>query len=373
MPKPTTKAYLDYNATAPMREETVAVIAQAMREVGNPSSTHQAGQGARRRLEAARSALAALVAVDPTAVIFTSGATESNHAALAAVDGKRLVSAIEHPSVAAVDASCPPIPVTPDGVINLDALERMLRSYRPELVAVMAANNETGVVQPVGAIARLVHEAGALLHVDAVQAITKLPLCVGGVDGADSLSISGHKLGGPPGIGALILAPGRRIRPWLRGGGQEGRRRAGTENVPSAVGWAHALASSVDWNAIALLRKRLEKEVRLLCPEARIVGEEAPRLPNTTCLITPGISNEAQLMALDLAGVSIGTGSACSSGKVEPSMVLQAMGVGADDARSAIRISLGWASCERDIDAFLSVYESMVGVRRRRMGLSSGA
>ena len=345
-------AYLDYNATTPVRPEVVAAMADAMAEPGNPSSVHGFGRRARARVEAVRRKLAARLGVAPDRVVFTSGGTEANHLALLGLDGPRLVSAIEHPSVLDADPSAARVPVTRDGVLDLAALAALLATHRPRLVSVMLANNETGVVQPVAEAAALAHAHDALLHCDAVQAFAKLPFTVGDL-GADLLTVSAHKLGGPPGVGALVLRDGLDPRPLQRGGGQELRRRAGTENLPGIVGFGAALDLATDWDRVRTLRDRLEAAVRTARPDAIIAGADAERLPNTSCIVTPGLSAETQLMALDLAGVAVSSGSACSSGKVGPSHVLAAMGYAAEVARCAVRVSFGWRSGEADVDGFM--------------------
>lgn len=328
-------------------------MAAALAEPGNPSSVHGHGRHARRLIDAARRALADHLSVDPDRVLFTSGGTEANHLALLGFPGPRLVSAIEHPSVLEADPGAVRIPVDPTGRLDLAALADLLASSRPGLVSLMLANNETGVIQPVVEAARLAHAAGALLHCDAVQAFGKQPFTLASL-GADLLTLSAHKLGGPPGVGALILREGLDPTPLQRGGGQERRRRAGTENLPGIAGFAAALEPATDWHRVRILRDRLEAGARAIRPDAIMVGAEADRLPNTTCLLVPGIPAEIQLMALDLAGVAVSSGAACSSGKVGPSHVLAAMGYPPEIARCAIRISLGWATTEADIEAFLA-------------------
>jgi cysteine desulfurase len=333
-------------------------MADAMAEPGNPSSVHGHGRRARARVEAVRRKLASRLGVTPDCVVFTSGGTEANHLALLGFDGPRLVSAIEHPSVLDADPSASRIPVTRDGVLDLAALAGLLATHRPRLVSVMLANNETGVVQPVAEAAALAHAHGALLHCDAVQAFAKLPFTLASL-GADLLTVSAHKLGGPPGVGALVLRDDLDPRPLQRGGGQELRRRAGTENLPGIVGFGVALDLATDWDRVRALRDRLESAVRAARPDAIIAGAGAERLPNTSCIITPGLSAETQLMALDLAGVAVSSGSACSSGKVGPSHVLAAMGYAPELARCAIRVSLGWRSEEGDVERFVTGWRSL--------------
>ena len=227
----------------------------------------------------------------------------------------------------------------------------------------MLANNETGVIQPVAEAARLVHAAGSLLHCDAVQAFGKLPFTLAALD-ADLVSVSAHKLGGPPGVGALVLREGIDPQPLQRGGGQEWRRRAGTENLPGIVGFGAALELATDWTAVRCLRDHLEAEVLAIRADVAIVGAVADRLPNVTCLLTPGLAAETQLMALDLAGVAVSSGAACSSGKVGPSHVLNAMGLAPESARCAIRLSLGWSSTPADVARFLQAWAALIKRRR---------
>lgn len=330
-------------------------MAAALELTGNPSSIHAEGRHARRLLEEARASLARQLAVAPEQLVLTGGGTEANHLALLGCDGPRLVAAIEHPSVLAADPTAATLPVDPLGRLDLDRLAALLAERRPRLVAVMLANNETGVLQPVAEAARLAHAHGALLHCDAVQALGKLPFTFAEL-GADLLALSAHKLGGPPGVGALVLRPGLAPRALLRGGGQERHRRAGTENLPGIAGFAAALAAPSDPSRLQVLRDRLEAGLRRLRPDLAIVGEAADRLPNTSCILLPGRPAETQLIALDLAGIAVSSGSACSSGKVGASHVLAAMGYPPELARCAIRVSLSWASTSADIDGFLDAY-----------------
>lgn len=335
-------------------------------EPGNPSSVHGHGRRARRLIEAARGVVAGRLDLAPDRILFTSGGTEANHLALLGFPGPRLVSAIEHPAVLDADTGAVRIPVDPQGRLDLAALADLLPRVRPALVSVMLANNETGVLQPVAEAARLAHAHGALLHCDAVQAFAKLPFTLAEL-GADLLALSAHKLGGPPGVGALALRESLEPTPLQRGGGQERRRRAGTENVPGIAGFAAALKPPTDWQAISALRDRLEAGARALRPDAVVVGAEADRLANTTCLLVPGLAAETQLMAFDLAGVAVSSGAACSSGKVGPSHVLAAMGFPPDAARCAIRVSLGWSTTEHDVDAFLAAARPLYTRRPARI------
>lgn len=361
--------YLDYNATAPIRPDVIDAMTDAMAVVGNPSSVHAAGRAARRLITKARGQVAALVGASPEAVIFTSGGTEANNQALFGSDGPLLVSAIEHPSVLALAGEEPTVPVNNDGVIDLEALQQSLEKYRPARLALMLANNETGVVQPVRAVAGLARDAGLRLHVDAVQAAGKMQVDISEL-GADTLSLSAHKLGGPQGVGALIFREGVEPAALLRGGAQEQRFRAGTENVAGIAGFGVAAALALGDEGferrVGALRDRLEAEVLEFVPGARVIGAGAPRLPNTTCLVLSGISHDTQLIHFDLAGIAVSAGSACSSGKVGPSAVLAAMGVQPEDAASAIRISLGWNSGESDVDRFLDACRKLLERHRVR-------
>ncbi|CCG40618.1 cysteine desulfurase family protein [Magnetospirillum molischianum] len=370
-------AYLDYNSGAPLRPLVAEAMAACWTEAGNPSSIHGPGRAARRRLETARAQVAALVGADPHGLVFTSGGTEANAQILAGSGAERLiVSSIEHPAIAepADRAGAATIPVGRDGIIDLAALERLLsEDDRPALVSVMLANNETGVIQPVAEAARLAHAHGALLHCDAAQAAGRIEISLAALN-ADFLTLSAHKMGGPPGIGALVLAdPSFPVAPFLLGGGQESRRRAGTENLPGIVGFGTCatlvgddLNNPATTSQICTMRDRLERAALTRLPQAMTIGAEAPRLGNTACLALPGLPGRTQVMALDLAGVAVSAGPACASGRQETSRVLTAMGLGPDIAGSAIRISLGWASREGDIDRFLAAWTDLA----RRKGFT---
>jgi len=352
-------SYLDYNATAPLKPAVIEAMVGALGATGNPSSVHRAGQSARRALERARAAVAALAGAPPDAVVFTSGGTEANNQALRSVGGPCLVSAVEHDSVLAAAPAAERLPVDGAGRIELARLAERLAATRPALVSVMLANNETGVVQPVAEVAELARRHGALVHCDAVQAAGKLTLDRAAL-GADFVTLSAHKLGGPQGVGALVLADGIEPAALMRGGGQERRWRPGTENLPGIVGFGRAAELALEdheWaTRVGALRDRLEALILAIAPAARIYGRGAERLANTSCLSMPGVSNQTQLIALDLAGVAVSTGSACSSGKVGPSHVLAAMGVPPAEAASAIRVSLGWASSAADVDRLVDAW-----------------
>ena len=355
--------YLDYNATAPLREPAFAAMAAVLRAPGNPSSVHREGRQARRRVEEARETIAAAIGAESAGVIFTSGGTEANNLALTAFPGRRvLASAVEHPSIlkGRIDSV---VPVDRHGVIDLAALDELLAAdTRPALLALMLANNETGVIQPVAEAAALAHRKGAWVHADAIQAFGKIPVALD-VLGVDSLSLSAHKIGGPQGMGALVLADSEvDLQPLLVGGGQERRNRAGTENVAGIVGFGAAVADLGDVTAegarLAGLRDRFERAALDALPGITIFGRKVGRLPNTSCLALPGVPAQTVLMALDLAGFAVSAGSACSSGKVSPSPVLVAMGE-ERLATSAIRISVGWASRDEELDSFIAQFVSI--------------
>ncbi|MGE0256766.1 MAG: cysteine desulfurase family protein [Alphaproteobacteria bacterium] len=358
-------AYLDHNATTPVRPEAAAAVAEALARGGNPSSVHRFGRLARRAVEEAREVVAALAGADPAGVVFTAGGTEANNLALTGAGRRRvLVSAVEHASVREARDDAIAIPVDAEGIVRLDALADLLAADPlPALVSVMWANNETGAIQPVADVAALARVHGALFHCDAVQAAGRLPLDMSAA-GIDLMTLSAHKLGGPQGAGALVLRDGIEVAGMLRGGGQERGRRAGTENVPAIAGFGMAAAlaagSLADESArLAALRDRLEAEARARVPAATIHAAAAPRLPNTCCIGLPGLRGEVQVVALDLAGVAVSAGAACSSGKVAPSHVLAAMGLDAAAAGEAIRVSLGWTTTDADIDRFLDAWTAL--------------
>ena len=369
------RVYLDWNATTPLRPEARQAMAVAWDMAGNPSSVHAEGRQARRLVEDARAAVAAAVGARPQDAVFTSGGTEAN--ALALTPGLRrgaggpvrrlLVSAIEHTSVLAggrfqVDA-IEAIQATGTGVVDLDHLSTLLAEGPPALVSVMLANNETGAIQPVAEVADIVHRAGGLLHVDAIQALGKIPFDIRSIQ-ADLVTLSAHKVGGPKGVGALVMAEDvQGLEPLLRGGGQELGRRAGTENVAgvAASGAAvKATMAALEGDAARLrdLRNRLERGLRET-PGMIVFSEGAPRLPNTTLFTVPGLRAETAVIGFDLAGIAVSSGSACSSGKVQPSHVLAAMGVGKELAQGAVRLSLGWSTLAADIDLALQAWRKL--------------
>jgi cysteine desulfurase len=374
----TDRTYLDWNATAPLREEARQAMLAALDVVGNPSSIHAEGRAARRIVEEARGHVAALVGAEPGNVVFTSGGTEANVLALtpalqigadATPRDRLLVSAIEHPSVLAGGQFSSDlverIPVTEAGQIELSALRRQLTTPRP-LVSIMLANNETGVIQPVAEAAAIVHEAGGLLHVDAVQAAGRIPVDIRALQ-ADLLTLSAHKLGGPKGVGAVIKREEALHfpDPLIRGGGQERGARAGTENVAGIAGFGAAAEAAVrslasDAERMSDLRDHLENGLRAIYPDLVIFGDRHDRVPNTSLFAMLGIKAETALIALDLDGVAVSSGSACSSGKVAASHVLAAMGVNPKLAAGAIRVSLGFSSTQKDVDRLLQAWKQLV-------------
>lgn len=360
--------YLDHNATTPVRPEAREAIVAALGLVGNASSVHAAGRMARRALEQARERVADLVGAEPDQVVFTSGGTEANNMALgmvsgAASSGSLAVSAIEHDSVLAAAPDAIRLPVDGTGRLKLDALAARLRDEPTASVALMHANNETGVVQPVAETVALCHAHQVPVLLDAVQTAARL----GGDEAlasADMITLSAHKLGGPQGIGALIIRGDPAPCPLLRGGGQERRWRAGTENLPGIVGFGVACAcagreSHVEQTRLAALRDALETQILRIDPDVLVLGAEAPRLANTSCLTMPGVPAETQIMALDLDGVAVSAGAACSSGRVQSSHVLRAMGVPPETAACAIRVSLGWTSSADDVERFVAAWAKL--------------
>jgi cysteine desulfurase len=372
------RIYLDNNATTPIHPEVLEVLDESLRGVyGNASSIHKEGQLARRVLEEGRESVAELIGAAARDIVFTSGGTESNNAAIfgaVAAGGRHhiVTTAIEHPSVLEAAAELERrehrltrVPPRRDGLVVAEAV---LAAIEPEtrLVAMMLANNETGVIQPVAAAAELVHRAGGLLHVDAVQAAGKIPFNINDL-GADLVTLSAHKLGGPKGVGALIKRDEalHLTQPLIRGGGQERGVRGGTENVPGIAGFGAAAeaarsAATEESARATALRDRIEAGVMAASPSVVIFGREAQRLPNTTLFAMPGLKAETALIALDLDGVAVSSGSACSSGKVAASPVLTAMGIEADLARGAIRVSVGFSTSDEEVDCFLNAWKKLV-------------
>ena len=386
------RSYLDWNATAPMREEAKAAYTAAVSRVGNPSSVHAEGRAARALIETAREQVAALVGAQPGNVVFTASGTEANMLALTpaieTADNKgprsRLfLSAIEHVSVRAGGRfpreGIEELPVRADGRLDLAALAAAIAGTPRPLVSLMLANNETGIVQPVAEAGAIVHAAGGLIHVDAVQAAGRIPCDITAL-GADLLTLSAHKIGGAKGSGALIRAREdiHFTEPLVRGGGQERGLRAGTENVPGIAAFGAAAAAARvgrDGEAAHMSRLRNELEVGLLAvtPDATVFGHETvERLPNTTLFTVAGVKAETAVIAFDLEGVAVSSGAACSSGKVQPSHVLAAMGVSAPLQRGALRVSLGWNSTEADVEKFLGAWRKLASaLSKGRRGIAA--
>jgi cysteine desulfurase len=375
---PVERAYFDWNATAPLRAEAKDAMLAALGRPGNASSVHGEGRAARALIERARDEVAALVGAQArqggATVIFTSGATEANMLALTPsleADGIRasrsalFVSAIEHPSVRAGGRfpAVTELPVTPGGVLDLAAADVMLARSEQPLVSLMLANNETGVVQPVRELAAIVHRAAGLLHVDAAQAPGRIAVDMTAL-GADLLTISGHKMGGPQGTGALVVRDGVRIgAPLLTGGAQERNQRAGTENVAAIAGFGAAAAGARDFandaRHMLALRNRIEAGIRAATPHAVIIGAGRERLPNTILVAVPGMSAETAIIAFDLDGIALSSGAACSSGKVQPSHVLAAMGC-ETLSKNALRISFGRETTENEVESLLNAWRKLV-------------
>jgi len=376
-------SYLDYNATSPLRPEALAVMSAVLQETGNPSSVHGFGRNARRHVDIARQQVALRVGARSENVIFTASGTEANNLALLNAGNHRLlVSAIEHDSILkpARQMGAEVIQAQRSGEIDLDHLASLLQQdSRPAFVSIMMANNETGVIQPVAAISELVHRHGGLLHVDAAQAMCRIAVDISLLD-IDFLTLSGHKIGGPQGVGALVLGRDREMTALLLGGGQERGRRAGSENVAAIAGFG--AAAMVDTGAelarIGALRDHLEARLQTLGQPITFFGrsqgmalpQSHERLPNTSCFASGTKNSETLVMALDLAGVAVSAGSACSSGKVRPSHVITAMGFGAATAGTAIRVSLGWQSSQEDVERFVAAWSS---IQTRQTGAAEAA
>ncbi len=372
------RSYLDWNATTPLRDEAKAAFAGALALPGNPSSVHAEGRAARRVIELAREQVAALVGARPGDVFFTSSGTEANMLALTpAIEvagdkrprSRLLISAIEHASVRAGGRfpreAIAAIAVTAEGRLDLAALAGTIAQSPRALVSLMLANNETGVIQPVAEAAALVHAAGGLLHVDAVQAAGRIDCDIATL-GADLLTLSAHKIGGPKGVGALVRSSDdlHLPDPLIRGGGQERGLRAGTENVAGIAAFGAAAAAArreraTEADHMLALRNLLEAGLHEISQRATIFGAGAERLPNTTLFTAPGMKAETAVIAFDLEGVAVSSGAACSSGKVQPSYVLAAMGVSPPLTRGAVRVSLGWTTTGADVEKFLGAWRKL--------------
>jgi cysteine desulfurase len=380
--------YFDWNATAPLRPEARSAMSAALELTGNASSVHAEGRAVRRLVEKAREQVARLVGADTKNVFFTSGATEANMLALTPAleiaarkepRDRLFVSAIEHPSVRSggrfAAEFVEELPVTSDGIVDLVALTAAIKKAARPMVSVMLANNETGVIQPIAQIAEIVHAASGVLHVDAVQGAGRIYCDITDFE-ADLVSVSSHKLGGPQGAGALIRRGDIHIaEPLIRGGGQERGQRAGTENVAAIAGFGAATAAAAKLTEAArilALRDRLETGIKAATPQAVIFGANAPRLPNTTSFAVPGVKAETAIIGFDLNGIAISSGSACSSGKVQASHVLAAMGADPALVRGAVRVSLGWSTTEAEVDRFVEAWNILAGsLLKERSGIAA--
>jgi len=354
--------YFDYNATTPPRPEVADAMMEVLRVAGNASAVHASGRAARARVEDARGSISALINAETSQIIFTGSGTEANNQALRSSGRNRVfVSAIEHEAVRNARADAEFIPVNTNGIINLDELENLLAASNvPAQVAVMLANNETGVIQPISQVSEIAHRHGALVHCDAVQAVGKIPVDVT-VLGADSYALSSHKFAGPQGVGVLVLRSPDAIGRFVHGGGQERGLRAGTENVAGIVGLGVAARLAAEalpkYAKLAELRDELERRLRDIAPDMIVFGQASERLPSTSKMTMPGVPSDTQVMAMDLAGIAISAGSACAAGKVEAPFVLSAMGVADDISTTATRVSLGWQTRPEDLDKFVAAWE----------------
>lgn len=373
--------YLDYNASAPLKPAVREAVLEALTLTGNASSVHMAGRRARAVVEKARTQIATMTGVAPAQIVLTGGGAEANNMAIGGWRGAVFASVAAHDSVRACIGR-PLIPVDHNGLVDPAALEAALAvAPAPALVSVILVNNETGVIQPMADIQAIARRFEAKIHVDAVQAAGKLPLDMQAL-GADLMSLSAHKIGGPQGVGALIIAAGTELAPLLRGGGQEQRRRAGTENVAGIAGFGQAATmiekDLAQQDRLRIWRDGIEASIRagsfsgIPAPDAIIAGAGAARAANTSCIIMPGIKGMAQVMALDLAGIAVGSGAACSSGKVAASHVLQAMGYDRELAGAAIRISLGWDSRWEDAEAVAQNWQMLYQRLRHPAGIRAG-
>lgn len=359
----TLPAYLDYNASAPAKPRVLEAMFDVLKETGNASSIHFYGRNARKHVEAARLQLARALDVGPQQIVFNSGATEGNNTIIKGFAGKRiLVSAIEHPSILESGVAVEQIAVTRDGIIDLESFEQQIsKGEAPSLISIMLVNNETGVIQPVAEAAAIAKRYGALVHTDAVQALGRIPFTRESL-GVDFITLSSHKIGGPQGAGAICFAAKAPLPKLMHGGGQERRQRAGTENVAAIAGFGLAadlaISEMPSFQALSSLRDKLETQL-LQKSDVTIYGQKTARVSNTTSFSLTDAPSETQLMNYDLSGVCVSSGSACSSGTIKPSHVLLAMGASEEDAKCAIRVSLGWNSTEKDIEKFLEAWNKI--------------
>jgi len=364
--------YFDHNATTPVSAEVLEAMLPIMTEVyGNASSIHHFGQAARQKLDDARRRVAAMLGASADEIVFTSGGTEGDNLAVMGIGGHAITTTIEHPAVLGACAqvtSVTRVAVDGRGVVDPDAIRRALRPDT-KIISVMHANNELGVIQPVAEIARIAHEAGAAMHSDGAQAAGKIPVNVAEL-GVDLYSICGHKFYAPKGVGALYVRKGTKLAPMMHGGHHERDRRAGTENVPGAVALGRAAQWIIDegpaeWTRVESLRNRLEQGILDRVPGAYVNGAGAPRTPNTSNIRFDGVDSEPLLIALDLRGFAVSSGSACSSGAQEPSHVLTAIGLTKEQARSSIRFSLGRSNDVEQVHALIeAVVESVAHLRK---------
>lgn len=363
--------YLDFNATAIARPEVIEKVSEVMTEGGNPSSVHDLGRRALAHVDEARHKVASLLGARARDVVFTGGGTESNALGLKGIIAslgieRLIISSVEHPSVrdlaGAVDCEVLVVPVDANGLVERAALLALLETDKKTLVSFMLANNETGVINPIEELAKPVKTSGALFHCDAIQAAGKIPVSFTEL-GVDLLSVSAHKLAGPQGVGCLIMKSGLELEPLTHGGGQEVGRRSGTENVAGIAGFGVAAElaekNMSDGATLAAWRNEMEAQMKRAVPTSVVIGRVANRLPNTSLVALPGVAADSQVIQMDLAGYAVSSGSACSSGKVSRSHVLDAMAVGDELAGSALRISSGWSTTEEDIKAFTGAWIKM--------------
>ena len=361
------RIYLDHNATAPVYPEVVDAVSTGLRELGNASSVHADGRSVRGTIEDARDSVGKLIGVPSSAITFSSGGTEANATVIRGLLGSGVVSnvycsAVEHPSVLEHVNPQYHCPVNSDGQIDLNELEDVLKKQdAPFLFCIMLANNETGVIQPVSEVSALVHDQGGLVLCDSVQGPGKLSLETDSL-GADFLTFSSHKIGGPQGVGCFTMNTDVALEPLLVGGGQEKKRRSGTENAPGIAGFGVAARITGERQHpehVGQIRDQLEDALLEARPDAVVFGQGVPRISNTTNIAIPGVSSERQLIKLDLAGYSVSAGAACSSGKVSSSHVLLAMGVSEDMAKSSIRISIGADTAWSDLEKFVEIWATL--------------
>ncbi|HUX80390.1 MAG TPA: cysteine desulfurase family protein [Alphaproteobacteria bacterium] len=351
--------YLDYNASVPLRPSAQNALIEALDMTGNSSSVHHAGRQLRSLIDGARKSI--LQATGAQQLVFTSGGTEANALALSGLGSiPILVSTIEHDSVLKSALNAHNIPVTHEGIIDLESLEKILSSFdKPGLLSIMLVNNETGVIQPLQEATRLAQLKGWKVHTDASQAPGHIPFSFGDL-GVDMMTISSHKCGGPVGIGALLLKPDVQLKPLIPGGGQEYGMRSGTLSAPLTLGFAAALTEALrDESFMTKQLWTFQQKIEAALPEAIVYGKKDSRVSNVLSLGMPGVTAEIQLMALDLNGIAVSAGAACSSGKMKTSHVLAAMGVCPEEAQCAIRVSMGWKTQEDEVDAFIQAWKNI--------------